>query len=111
MGKLRDSILAARKPAPTKIELGDWPAVYVRTLTVKELLDQEGDQKDDKNRPAIARAFCRLICEEDGSVVFDSKNAEDIESVLNLPWPMVRRALEEGNKVNKLQVGEDAKNA
>jgi len=34
---------------------------------------------------------------------------EDIESVLNLPWPMVRRALEEGNKVNKLAVGDDAK--
>lgn len=100
---LRDRILASTKPAPVQLkDMPEWGAAYVRVLTVGEIINQERDSADDKNKPQLARAFCRLLCEEDGTRVFDPDNPADIQAVLELPWPMVRRVLEDGNKANKV---------
>jgi len=99
---LRDRILASTKPQPIKVDIAEWGDAYVKVLTVGEIISQEKDTSDNTNRPALARAFCRLLSEQDGTRVFDPDNAEDIQHVLSLPWPMVRKVLEDGNKANKL---------
>jgi hypothetical protein len=98
---LRDALTAASRPAPTKLIVeGVQADVYARTLTVGEVIDQQEDTKDEKNRPAIARAFARIITDENGAAVYDSKQPEDIQAILALPWPLVRRVMEQANKVN-----------
>lgn len=106
MSSLRDRILSTAKPAPHILETEEWGAVYLRILTVGEVVVQTDETQDDKNKPALARAFCRLLCDENGNRVFDPTKQEDINTVLELPWPVVRKVLEEGNAVNKVKVDE-----
>jgi hypothetical protein len=112
---LRDRILASSKPAPHALDTSkwgagngaDWGTVYVRTLTVGEIVMQSEESADDKNKPSLARAFCRLLCDENNQQVFNPASQDDINTVMSLPWPLVRKVLEEGNAIN--QVG-DSKN-
>jgi hypothetical protein len=79
--------------------------VYFRTLTVGEILDQQKDvtagAKDD-NRAALARAFCRVLVDENNVPIFDPNIPEDVQAVLSLPWQMVRVAMEQANRHNGL---------
>jgi hypothetical protein len=98
---LREAFTAASRPPPTKLEVQGIEAdVFARTLSVGEIIEQQSDVKDDENRPAIARAFARIISDADGMAIYDSKKPEDIQAILALPWPLVRRIMEQANKVN-----------
>ena len=102
---IRDKLLALVSPKPVAAEIEGFGTVHLRTLTVGEILEQQTDVVDGDNRPGIARAVCRVLVDESGAQVFDPKNADDLASVLNLPWPFVRAVLEKGNKLNGLEAG------
>jgi len=105
---LREAFTAASRPPPSKIDVeGVQADVYARTLTVGEIIDQQKDTADDDNRPAIARAFARIVTDADGLAIYDAKKAEDIQAILALPWPLVKAIMEGANKVNGVVVGQD----
>lgn len=106
---LREAFLAASKPAPRKITVeGIQADVYVRVLTVGEIIEQQEDTKDGQNRPAIARAFARVVVDADNMAVYDSKTPEDITAILALPWPFVKKIMEQANKVNGVEAAGEA---
>jgi hypothetical protein len=106
---IRDAILATAGPKPKAYQIEGWGTVYFRTLTVGEILDQQKDvqagAKED-NRASLARAFCRVLVDENNVCIFDPNVLADIEAVLSLPWQMVRAAMEQANRHNGL--AEDA---
>jgi len=101
---IRETILASAHPKPKAVEVAEWGTIYIRTLTVGEILEQQTDVKDGENRPAIARALCRVLCDEQGQRVFDPAQASDVDSVLALPWLLVRNVMEAANEHNGLVV-------
>jgi hypothetical protein len=106
---LREAFLAASKPAPKKIVVEGIEAdVYIRVLTVGEIIDQQKDTKDDDNRPAIARAFARVVVDADNQSIYDTKAPEDIAAILALPWPFVKRIMEQANIINGVAAAETA---
>jgi hypothetical protein len=103
---IREMLRAAAAPKPVRVEVeGLAEPVYVRMLTVGEILEQTDDTKDGDNRPAIARALARVLVNEDGSPVYDPNSAESLTEIMALPWPYVRAIMEPANKVNGLANG------
>jgi len=106
---IRDAILATANPAPVAYEVNAWGTVYFRTLTVGQILAQQTDlQKggaDEKTAHlAMCKALCRVLVNQDSTPVFDPDKKEDLETVLTLPWQIVREAMEKSNKHNGLGV-------
>lgn len=107
---LREAFLAASRPAPKQLPKIDGieADVYVRQLTVGQILEQQEDMKDGANRPAVARAFARVVCNADGSLVYDSKSDDDVNEILQLGWTQVKAIMEHANKLNGVAVDKDA---
>ena len=98
---LREALTAASQPAPRKIEVDGIQAdVYIRTLTVGEILGQQEDMKDGANKPAIARALARVLVDADNQPVYNGNAQDDINAILALPWPFVKMIMEQANKIN-----------
>jgi hypothetical protein len=107
---IREMLRAAAAPKPVRVEVnGLADAVFVRMLTVGEILEQTNDTKDGDNRPAIARALARVLVNEDGTQVYDPNSADSLQEIMTLPWPIVRAIMEPANKVNGLTTGEAGK--
>lgn len=101
--KLREAFLAASKPTPRKVAIEGIDAeVFIRVLTVGEILEQQEDVKDGENRPAIARAMARVVVDENNALIYDPKSADDIAEILTLPWIYVRAIMEHANTINGL---------
>jgi hypothetical protein len=108
---IREMLRAAAAPKPVRVEVeGLAEPVYVRMLTVGEILEQTDDTKDGDNRPAIARALARVLVNPDGSPVYDPNSPESIQEIMSLPWPYVRAIMEPANRVNGLTTAVAAKN-
>lgn len=107
---LRDAFRAAARPAPKQITIDGIDAeIFIRVLTVGEIIEQQADVKDDENRPAIARAFARVVVDANNAAAYDAKSADDINEILSLPWLYVRAVMEQANVINGL-VKAEAKN-
>ena len=112
MSSIRDAIIAASRPAPVQCSVdGISSPLFVRVLTVGEIVAQDDDVKDEKNRPAIARALCRVLCDSEGNKEFDYHKQEDIDVILTMPWHIVRAIMKVANDVNGLRVGDGAEPA
>jgi hypothetical protein len=100
---IRDAIIAASRPPPHRFTVpgidGD---LFVRILTVGEIVRQDEDVKDAENKPALARALCRVLCDEAGMVIFNVNDKTDLETVLAMPWHIVRAMMTVANEVNGL---------
>jgi hypothetical protein len=107
---IREMLRAAAAPKPVEVRIADLAdPVYVRMLTVGEILEQTEDTKDGDNRPAIARALARVLVNADGSPVYDAGSPESLQEIMKLPWPIVRAIMEPANKLNGLATGEAGK--
>ena len=108
---LREQLRAFTNPKPKRYDVEfDFDGqrvtqeIYVRTLTVGEILSQQVDvaKAGDENRAALARAFCRTVTNADNSPVYNPDSKEDVQEVLTLDWQFVRAAMETANKHNGL---------
>jgi hypothetical protein len=84
-------VTAAEKPVAVAVP--KWGTVYVRQVTVAEVDEQTADTdgKDDKHK--IARAACRVLCDESGARLFDPGKPEDVALVAAQPWSYLRKVL------------------
>lgn len=104
---LRDELIAAMQTSaaapPVPVELKGWPVVYVRPVTVEEVEDQSADTADKTDKHKIARAACRVICDENRKRLLDPDNEEDVALVAKQPWPKLKKIM----TVSGSQFGED----
>lgn len=81
LGAMND--LAAEKPRAVHIKgLGD---VFIREITVGEIDEQIADTAESKDKRAIARGACRLLCDENGKRLMDPTNADHVSAMARLP--------------------------
>lgn len=92
---------AAAPPAP--VDVKGWGTVHIRAVMVSEVEEQSADTADKQDKNKIARAACRVICDENGKRLLDPDNEEDVALVAKQPWPKLRKIL----KMSGSEFGED----
>ena len=80
----------AQKPRPVDVPV--WGTVYVRDVTVGEV-DGDVEDGDADKKTRLARAACRVICDETGARLFDAKNADDVALLSGQPWSVLQKVL------------------
>jgi predicted NodU family carbamoyl transferase len=81
---------AAIKPRP--VEVPAWGTVYVRDVTVSEVDGDTDDVEADKTT-RLARAACRVLCDDAGVRLFDARNAQDVALLSGQPWSVLQKVL------------------
>lgn len=105
----RDELMAAMQATaaekPRAVKVPKWGTVYVRPQTVSEV-DAMTDQDDEvRSKQKLARSAACVICNEDGTRMFDPMNDEHVALLAKQPWPLLNKVLGEASKAT----GEDAK--
>lgn len=104
---LKEKLLALSNPKPVALDLPELGGGYfIRILTVGEIMEQQADVKDGDNRAAIARGVSRVLVDANNVPIFDPADKASIDAVLQLPWPLVKKIMEQGNAVNGVGAGE-----
>jgi hypothetical protein len=96
MPTLEEVMAAMRETAggrPVKVEVKGWPELYVRPVLVDEAEQQAKDIEDKSNGHGLARGAARVICDADGTLIFDWRNAEHVALLGRQPWPLLHKLL------------------
>lgn len=67
--------------------------LFVRPVTVDEADQQAKDRESVDQKQGIARAACRVICDEKGARLFDPENSADVNLVGSTWWPFLQTIL------------------
>lgn len=99
---MQQAAAAAAKPRPVEVS---WGTVYVRDVSVAEVSAQqaaagEEEQPADKST-GLARAACRVLCDENGQRLLDDKNPEDVALVSSQPWSVLQVILSAADSTGK----------
>jgi hypothetical protein len=97
----RDALIAAMQATasapPTKCDVDGWGTLYLKPLTVEQCdLQQQETEVEGKDRLRFARGAARLICDEQGKLLFDPENAEDLELLAKQPWAKLKQVITKG---------------
>jgi hypothetical protein len=102
---VRDTLRAAAAAPPEPFEHALLKApLFLRMLTVGQILSQQVDIVDENDRPAILRAFARVVCEADGTPIYDGESTDDMAELKGLPWSVVKAAMEKSAAMNSLDI-------
>lgn len=100
----RDDLLAMFKQTavaePRPVVIPKFGTVYVRDVTLAEVEEQRADTSDGKDKMRMARGVCRVLCEKDGTLLFDANDPDDVRLVSQQPWRVISKIIEvaeEGN--------------
>ena len=100
----RDEVIAAMRATaaepPRKVNIPKWGDIYVRDVTVAEIEDQTEDTADKKDKHRIARAAARVLCDEEGELLFNADDPEDVALLARQPWKLLSAAIVEGSSGN-----------
>ena len=100
----REEIIAAMRltatEAPRAVTVPKWGTVYVRDITVAEIEEQTNDTADKKDKHSIARAAARVLCDVDGTLLFNPNDPEDVALLARQPWKLLSAVITEGNAGN-----------
>jgi hypothetical protein len=106
---LRAAIAALASKPPTKVSVPEIGDLLVRQLSVGEVEENARDSKSaDPFR--IARALARVLCDEDGSLIYDPKSDDDVGELAKAPFSVMNKVLDAANKAAGLD-DEDGKQA
>jgi hypothetical protein len=111
----REQIIAAMqatsvKPRPVHIE--GWGTLYVKVMTVEQVDLQNQSKKlapnvsdaDDgqpgKDRFRFARGAAQVLCDENGKLLFDAQNQQDLELIASQPWEKMQAILTDAGEDN-----------
>lgn len=90
----------ADKP-PREVTVEGWGTFYVKELSVEQVdLQQQEPDVVGKDRLRFARGAARLICDEQGNLIFDPTNAEDVELLAKQPWHQLKKVIAIGGEEN-----------
>ena len=80
--ELRAKVLATANPKPMAIEMEGLGLVWVKPLTVGDIEALNAD-----TNPALraARSIARVLCTEDGQLLFNPDSPEDLFEINRLP--------------------------
>lgn len=92
VNKLMDAMRATASPKPVAVEVPKWGVVYVKLPTVAEV-DAQAEIKDDGNKRRLARGASRVMCTEDGALIFDETNEEHLKLLEDQPWAILQKVL------------------
>lgn len=91
--------LAVEKPRP--VDVKGWGTVHVRRMTVEEVDRQTQELQGSKDKQRFAKAACRILCDEEGHLLFDPANEEDVKLIAKQPWDTLRFILERDDDEGK----------
>ena len=102
----RDDLIAAiskaSAPKPVSIEVDGMGTVYLRVMTAYDAealrKQMEAAKKDDGCE--TGRLLAGLLCDEDGKLLFDIDNAEQVLMLAKLPSTMQTAMINAGSKAN-----------
>ncbi len=87
-------LTAAAAAKPRAVKVPGWGQIHVRDVTVAEA-DEQAEEDDDagdgKDKCKLARGAARVICNEDGSLVFNPDLEEDVELIAQQPWALLKQ--------------------
>lgn len=96
--ELRAKILATSNPKPVAVEVPEWgDGIFVRPLLVGEV-EALGADVDPKLR--AARGVARMLCDENGELLFDPESTEDLFAINGLRASSLSRINAAMEKVN-----------
>lgn len=99
--ELRAKILATASPKPVPVNVPEWGDVFVRPLLVGEV---ESMSSDADPKLQTARGVARMLCDQNGDLLFDPNSAEDLFAINRLRASSLNRiyqAMEEINVTGK----------
>lgn len=99
--ELRAKILATASPKPVPVNVPEWGDVYVKPLLVGEI---ESMSSDADPKLQTARGVARMLCDQNGELLFDPTSAEDLFAINRLRASSLNRihaAMEEVNATSK----------
>jgi len=79
--ELRAKILATSNPKPMPVDVPEWGGVFVRPLLVGEI---EANSADTDPKLNMARGIARMLCDENGELLFDASNPTDLFAINGL---------------------------
>lgn len=107
----RTALMAAMRATaalpPRAVQVPQWGTVYVRALTVADVESAAeksraaADDADGAPRPArseIARGVARILCDDQGVLLFDPESAADVTFLASQPWALLRRLTRESEQ-------------
>ncbi len=93
----REELIAAMrgKPVLKSVEIEGWGKVYLRPLTVAQIdLQQQEAKREGTDPHRFARAIARMLCDEDGALLFSETSEEDVALIAGQAWDKLRKVLE-----------------
>lgn len=100
----REELLAAIRATavqePRAVVVPKWGTVYVRDITVGEVEEQTADMEQKNDKMRIARGVARVLCDENGELLFDANDNEHVALLAKQPWKLLRKIIEEENTGN-----------
>lgn len=79
--ELRARIIATANPKPILVDIPEWAGVYVKPMLVGEI---ESEKQDLDPTFATARGVAGVLCDENGTLLFDAKNPDDLALINGL---------------------------
>ena len=95
---LRDEILACQDAKIVKVDIENWPPVYVRTMSGEELRKLANLEKAKKDDTLILLAF--TVCDEAGNLLF---TIEDMEALSKKNYTALVKLTYVAKHLNKLE--------
>lgn len=86
-------VAAQAAVTPIKVNAGVLGDVYVRRMTVEEVDASTDDAVEVDKKRRLARSAARVIYSEDGQLLFDPANAEDLTLIAKQPWELLHLIL------------------
>jgi len=101
---LRAAIAALASKPPVKVSVPEIGDLFVRQLSVGEV---EANARDSKSEDPfrIARALARVLCDEDGELLYDPRSDDDVNELARAPFGVMNKVLDAANKAAGLDDG------
>jgi hypothetical protein len=96
---LLKAMQATASPKPRKVTVEGWGDLFVKSLTVAEVQEQQqtGDVNDKRT---LAVGAARIICDENGALIFNPADNADIELLAQQPWALLSKVITASSDFN-----------
>lgn len=94
---LKEELLAAFRTAaaapPKPVDIDGFPTFYVRAATIGEVDERNASQDDWAQAHKLTVGSAAVICDADGTLLFDPTNREEMDLIFKQSWPTMQKIL------------------